>query len=198
MQTPAARSLVLAILALASMTAACGGNVVVDGSGNAGGHGGQGGSGVSPGQVTASCNAFCDVSNASACPEPHPEQCRHDCAVSFTYAGVCAPQLEAFLACFVKLPSDQLCSSKTCEAERAEVDACERPPGNCSQTMLCTAALGGEHCEFTCGNNVYDTVCTVTPPAYKCTCKFNGATVATCTDELSSAAECCAATFATE
>lgn len=181
------------MVGLAALVAACGGKVEVERSG-AGGAGGTPNPGLD-------CEANCAARAQAGCAIPG--DCVDACVLERGYAGICAPQFDAKLKCEADLPEPDLCATDPmpCSSEAAALEACIFPPGQCVAVTNChltTTPIGGPMsvCARQCGDNVYETACTDTPPTFHCTCKVNGADVATCDDSIGSSGFCCDASFA--
>lgn len=168
-----------AALSLGILAASCGGKVVVD---------------PPDVDVEATCALWCDA--FTACTSVSPS-CVADCVTVVGYAGRCAPEAAAWLACIASLPADQRCAWAGCPEELAQRTACTNPPGDCSGNECKVAGSGGMHCVNTCGANVYETQSAGSAEeGWTCSCILNGATVGTCTDMTTSTAGCCQGVFA--
>ena len=189
------------------MMSACGGQAVLEATGE-GGAGGEGGISVA---TLSACTVWCGG--------PWEEQCQHDepcmdrCLETASYLEPCAPEYEVALLCYATafIPNDPpACDTPpdatACETETDALLACVFPAGPC-EIGQCVA--GGPSpgpaivCDRLCGGVVYTSACGQVGSGagfpMDCECQIDGETVGTCqnvTGNGSAGLGCCSEYFA--
>ena len=178
------RSASFALALLISAVAACGGKVVVDGTGaGTGGVGGQAMSSASTGVDTTACTAYCDTEFANGCVKAQ-SKCLLACQKELENLGICADEFVALLHCNAK----KIAETKTCTGSEllcpelaTTVDSCVIP-GTDSTVPLATCTNGGAkacECHRDVNGMAYEAACSPVEPVM-CTCTKNGQVLGTC------------------
>jgi hypothetical protein len=170
---------------------ACGGGVVLEGSGSAGGSGagggGAGGEGGAPGQ--SACEQACEA-HAVVCDDK--AACLTLCLEIASYQGICVPELEAELQCLTAHPPTDPKDCKggpppECDPQLAARVSCIYPAGPCDDLGECAIGSSGGPdvaCKITCGGSVYTQDCDHpglgAEPPLACVCQIDGKQVGTC------------------
>jgi hypothetical protein len=171
----------LTFLALALLTASCGGKVFVDGPTTSGGSGGSSSSGG--GDPTA-CDALCNTLSERSCVG---SGCMAWCSGAVASAGSCLDKLNAAIACeqaaLAKLPDapNACIQVGTCDTEFNAYETCIVNP-KCGATQY-----SGNFPSFECITkaicNDTEAVADCDNQTGQCTCSLEGKPVGTCQND---------------
>ena len=189
------------------MVGACGGRVVVDTSGGAGGTGEAGGGG---GVALSRCKDWCEVYTAQCIDM---ESCMAECLELASYLDPCESEYEALLLCQTAHPplepSDCNKHPVSCDTQLDALKACVYPAGPCD-VGKCIAGSGSAsdpgpamEFNFVCCGVVYTSACGQAGSnsgfPMDCTCQIDGEPVGTCQSVTGLGVNtlgCCSAYFA--
>lgn len=163
----AGNGVVLSLLSsLLLLGGACGGKVVVDGVGAAGG-------------APPSCADACNAQQGAGCFDGEPGNTVDVCVFRCTYgrsnAAGCVGAYDAFVACVSDLfqHAEDCASQGACSPQLDAYDACILH-GSCEQ-----ASCPPTGCTATCGGVTYQSECAFTPEK-TCSCLVNGTVLGSC------------------
>lgn len=193
----------------ATVLAACGGKVVVDGPGSSGAGGTGGGStstfpstGTFPppdtGPTTGTgpsdlCAELCTFWQNANCPM---NDCPGQCAILFQTAGSCTPELTAEIQCILAHPDQASSCGKpsACDATLLAYGECIAPQNGCDNQDCFESSDGSCGCKGTCNGLNVDVECKDS----LCTCNANGKQVGICKEAAPTCdpqGGCCASVF---
>jgi hypothetical protein len=189
---------------------ACGGKVVVESTGPSGAGGsstssssnGDGGFIASTGDVspvgvvassaatggTSLCEQVCADQVAKGCDQG--PDCVGGCQATYESAGMCTPQLDAFMQCLLT-SSDTVCMNPdTCAGQLQAYNACTSPT-MCNGTTSCSVTNDGScDCQTDCNGAKLEVQCSPGNATDFCLCLKNGKPIDKCAQPQGTGLSC--------